>query len=175
MVGNTMAEQDFWLLDLSTMRSRRLTRLSSSAVMRTFDFTRERRADCIRPPDREFGHTAHWSRDESSPSVVGWIRHAGSQHLRRPEIRSRGPKSPSDSSLASSRRKVFLSADALGLLVDLLCSRRTPALARPRAHEEAPGHDASQLDGAAGALCLDHRLPVARRCGRGVARLGAWV
>jgi len=41
MVGNTMAEQDFWLLDLSTMRSRRLTRLSSSAVMRTFDVTRD--------------------------------------------------------------------------------------------------------------------------------------
>ena len=39
MLGNTMAEQDFWLLDLGTMRSRRLTRLSSSAVMRTFDIT----------------------------------------------------------------------------------------------------------------------------------------
>jgi Tol biopolymer transport system component len=37
MLGNTMAEQDFWLLDLGTMRSRRLTRLSSSAVMRAFD------------------------------------------------------------------------------------------------------------------------------------------
>ena len=39
MLGNTMAEQDFWLLDLNTMRSRRLTRLSSPAVMRTFDIT----------------------------------------------------------------------------------------------------------------------------------------
>ena len=39
MLGNTMAEQDFWLLDLTTMHSRRLTRLSSSAVMRTFDIT----------------------------------------------------------------------------------------------------------------------------------------
>jgi serine/threonine protein kinase/Tol biopolymer transport system component len=39
MLGDTLAEQDFWLLDLSTMRSRRLTRLSSSAVMRTFDIT----------------------------------------------------------------------------------------------------------------------------------------
>jgi serine/threonine protein kinase len=39
MLGDTMAEQDFWLLDLSTMHSRRLTRLSSSAVMRTFDIT----------------------------------------------------------------------------------------------------------------------------------------
>jgi serine/threonine protein kinase/Tol biopolymer transport system component len=39
MLGNTLAEQDFWLLDLNTMRSRRLTRLSSSAVMRTFDIT----------------------------------------------------------------------------------------------------------------------------------------
>ena len=39
MLGGTMAGQDFWLLDLSTMRSRRLTRLSNSAVMRTFDIT----------------------------------------------------------------------------------------------------------------------------------------
>ncbi len=39
MLGNTMAEQDFWLLDLRTLRSRRLSRLSSSAVMRTFDIT----------------------------------------------------------------------------------------------------------------------------------------
>jgi serine/threonine protein kinase/Tol biopolymer transport system component len=39
MVGSTMAGQDFWLLDLDTMRSRRLTHLSSSAVMRTFDIT----------------------------------------------------------------------------------------------------------------------------------------
>ena len=39
MLGNTLAEQDFWLLDLGTMRSRRLTRLSSSAAMRTFDIT----------------------------------------------------------------------------------------------------------------------------------------
>ena len=39
MLGNTLAEQDFWLLDLTTMRSRRLTRLSSPAIMRTFDIT----------------------------------------------------------------------------------------------------------------------------------------
>ena len=39
MLGDTLAEQDFWLLDLGTMRSRRLTRLSSSAVMRSFDIT----------------------------------------------------------------------------------------------------------------------------------------
>ncbi len=39
MLGNTLAEQDFWLLDLSTMRTRRLTRLSSPAIMRTFDIT----------------------------------------------------------------------------------------------------------------------------------------
>jgi Tol biopolymer transport system component len=41
MLGNTLDEQDFWLLDLTTMRSRRLTRLSSSAVMRSFDITRD--------------------------------------------------------------------------------------------------------------------------------------
>jgi Tol biopolymer transport system component/predicted Ser/Thr protein kinase len=39
MLGSTGDEQDFWLLDLGTMRSRRLTRLSSPAVMRTFDIT----------------------------------------------------------------------------------------------------------------------------------------
>jgi hypothetical protein len=39
MLGNTLVEQDFWLLDLDTMRSRRLTQLNSPAVMRTFDIT----------------------------------------------------------------------------------------------------------------------------------------
>jgi Tol biopolymer transport system component len=39
MLGSTMAGQDFWLLDLGTMRSRRLTRLSNPAAMRTFDIT----------------------------------------------------------------------------------------------------------------------------------------
>ena len=39
MLGNTMAEQDFWLLDLGTMHTRRLSRLSKSSVMRTFDIT----------------------------------------------------------------------------------------------------------------------------------------
>ncbi len=43
MLGSTLAEQDFWLLDLSTMRSRRLTRLSSPAVMSTFDITPDSR------------------------------------------------------------------------------------------------------------------------------------
>ncbi len=38
MLGSTTAGQDFWLLDLSTMQSRRLTRLSNlAAAMRTFD------------------------------------------------------------------------------------------------------------------------------------------
>jgi Tol biopolymer transport system component len=39
MLGSTMAGQDFWLLDLGTMRSRRLTQLNNPAVMRTFDIT----------------------------------------------------------------------------------------------------------------------------------------
>ncbi|HMD08636.1 MAG TPA: protein kinase [Candidatus Acidoferrum sp.] len=39
MLGGTMAGQDFWLLDLSTMRSRRLTQLKNPAAMRTFDIT----------------------------------------------------------------------------------------------------------------------------------------
>jgi Tol biopolymer transport system component len=39
MQGDTTAGQDFWMLDLRTMRSRRLTRLSNSAAMRTFDVT----------------------------------------------------------------------------------------------------------------------------------------
>ncbi len=39
MLGSTMVGQDFWLLDLSTMRSRRLTRLNNTAAMRTFDIT----------------------------------------------------------------------------------------------------------------------------------------
>src|SRR5262249_55464668 len=39
MMGTTTVSQDFWLLDLDTMRSRRLTRLSNPAAMRTFDVT----------------------------------------------------------------------------------------------------------------------------------------
>jgi len=39
MLGSTLAEQDFWLLDLHTMRSRRLTRLRNAAVMQSFDIT----------------------------------------------------------------------------------------------------------------------------------------
>ncbi len=39
MVGSTTNGQDFWLLDLGTMHSRRLTRLSNPAAMRTFDIT----------------------------------------------------------------------------------------------------------------------------------------
>ena len=39
MLGSTMAGQDFWRLDFTTMRSRRLTRLSNPALMRTFDIT----------------------------------------------------------------------------------------------------------------------------------------
>lgn len=39
MLGNTLAGQDFWLLDLSTMRSRRLTRLNNPAAMRSFDIS----------------------------------------------------------------------------------------------------------------------------------------
>jgi serine/threonine protein kinase len=36
---NTTPAQDFWLLDLKTMKSRPLTQLSNSAAMRTFDIT----------------------------------------------------------------------------------------------------------------------------------------
>ncbi len=39
MLGSTTAGQDFWLLDIGTMRSRRLSRLSNPAAMRTFDIT----------------------------------------------------------------------------------------------------------------------------------------
>jgi len=34
-----LAAQDFWLLDLATMKSRPLTRLQNRATMRTFDIT----------------------------------------------------------------------------------------------------------------------------------------
>ncbi len=43
MLGTTTAGQDFWLLDLRTMRPRRLTRLSNPAAMRTFDITSDGR------------------------------------------------------------------------------------------------------------------------------------
>ena len=34
-----LASQDFWLLDLASMKSRALTRLQNRAAMRTFDVT----------------------------------------------------------------------------------------------------------------------------------------
>jgi serine/threonine protein kinase/Tol biopolymer transport system component len=43
MLGTTTAGQDFWLLDLRAMHSRRLTRLSNPAAMRTFDITSDGR------------------------------------------------------------------------------------------------------------------------------------
>ena len=39
MQGLHSTTQDFWLLDLVTMKSRRLTRLDPTATMRTFDIT----------------------------------------------------------------------------------------------------------------------------------------
>jgi serine/threonine protein kinase/Tol biopolymer transport system component len=39
MLGDTLAGQDFWLLDLSNMGSRRLTQLNNVSVMRAFDIT----------------------------------------------------------------------------------------------------------------------------------------
>ncbi len=39
MQGSTTAGQDFWLLDLSTMRSRSLTHLTNPAIMQAFDIT----------------------------------------------------------------------------------------------------------------------------------------
>jgi Tol biopolymer transport system component len=44
MLGETIEGHDFWLLDLAAMRSRRLTRLDSSATMRTFDITPDGRS-----------------------------------------------------------------------------------------------------------------------------------
>jgi len=38
-MGGLLASQDFWLLDLASMKSRLLTRLQTSAAMRTFDVT----------------------------------------------------------------------------------------------------------------------------------------
>jgi len=43
MQGESLGAQDFWLLDLSAMRSRRLTQLSDPAVMRTFDIAADGR------------------------------------------------------------------------------------------------------------------------------------
>jgi Tol biopolymer transport system component len=38
-MGGVLASQDFWLLDLASMKSRQLTRLQNLAAMRTFDVT----------------------------------------------------------------------------------------------------------------------------------------
>src|SRR5215472_4222427 len=71
--------------------------------------------------------------------------------------------------LARRSQKVFLSADALGLLADLLRARRAPALARARAHEEVARRAAGQHDGAARPLRFDHRVSVAARRRSGLA------
>jgi Tol biopolymer transport system component len=39
-----LSAQDFWLLDLATMKSRQLTRLKSAGAMRTFDITPDGRS-----------------------------------------------------------------------------------------------------------------------------------
>ena len=51
MLGDTLAGQDFWLLDLSTMGSRRLTLLNNVSVMRTFDITDGNRIVFVRLRD----------------------------------------------------------------------------------------------------------------------------
>jgi len=38
-MGGLLASQNFWLLDLASMKSRLLTRLQNLAAMRTFDVT----------------------------------------------------------------------------------------------------------------------------------------
>jgi Tol biopolymer transport system component len=38
-MGGLLASQDFWLLDLTSMKSRLLTRLQNRDAMRTFDIT----------------------------------------------------------------------------------------------------------------------------------------
>lgn len=43
MLGSMTSGQDFWLLDLRTMRPRRLSRLNNPAAMRTFDITSDGR------------------------------------------------------------------------------------------------------------------------------------
>ena len=65
MLGDTMAGQDFWLLDLGTMRSRRLTRLSNPAMMRTFDVTPDRSRIVFDRLREKFGHPAHRSGGET--------------------------------------------------------------------------------------------------------------
>ena len=47
-----LASQDFWLLDLASMKSRPLTRLQNRAAMRTFDVT----SDCPGKRSRRFSH-----------------------------------------------------------------------------------------------------------------------
>ncbi len=63
----------------------------------------------------------------------------------------------------------------MGLLGSLLRARRAAAVARACAHEEAARHAARQLDGAAGALRFDRRVPMAGRRPRRLATMGAWL
>ena len=52
-MGGMLASQDFWLLDLASMKSRLLTRLQNRAAMRTFDVTHRRETNRLRPLTRK--------------------------------------------------------------------------------------------------------------------------
>jgi len=68
---------------------------------------------------------------------------------------------------------VFLSPDALGLLVDISRAWRGPALARTRAAAETPGHPTGRHDGAAITLRLNDSLSVDYRRAGCLAGVGA--
>jgi hypothetical protein len=63
--------QDFWLLDLSTYKTRQLTRLDNLAAMRSFDITPRRKADCVRPPEGQLGYRLHRAARKSQIGLLG--------------------------------------------------------------------------------------------------------
>jgi hypothetical protein len=59
MLGSTTAGQDFWLLDLATMHSRRLTRLKQSRSNAHLRYHSRWPPDCVRSVVGKFGHPAY--------------------------------------------------------------------------------------------------------------------
>jgi hypothetical protein len=98
-----LAFQDFWLLDLAAMKSRRLTRLQNSATMRAFDITPDRKQivfDRLRGTQRRFNRSprelASFSDERRAPP--SWT--VGSH----PTIHvNGGPLEPSPDSVLESR------------------------------------------------------------------------
>ena len=78
-----LASQDFWLLDLASMKSRPLTRLQNRATMRTFDVTQRRETNRLRPLTRKLAGRHDRSSQGVGRSLFAWIVFSWDRWLQR--------------------------------------------------------------------------------------------